>query len=60
MKLNIQNETSRLRVVILGIANSLGGVPEIEQAYDPKSIEYILIIFMMLHQKVFLLKEEMS
>jgi N-dimethylarginine dimethylaminohydrolase len=41
MKLNIQNETSRLRSVILGTAESNGPVPSIENAYDPKSIEHI-------------------
>ena len=41
MKLNIQNETSRLRAVILGIAKSNGPVPSIEEAYDPKSLEHI-------------------
>ncbi|GGX08664.1 dimethylarginine dimethylaminohydrolase family protein [Aquimarina muelleri] len=41
MKLNIQNETSRLRSVVLGTANSTGGEPKIEEAYDPKSIEHI-------------------
>lgn len=41
MKLNIQNETSRLRAVILGIADSIGSVPSVADAYDPKSIEYI-------------------
>ncbi len=41
MKLNIQNETSRLRAVVLGTAASNGPVPKIEDAYDPKSIEHI-------------------
>lgn len=41
MKLNIQNETSRLRAVILGIADSIGSVPSVADAYDPKSIEHI-------------------
>ena len=41
MKLNIQNETSRLRAVVLGTAESNGPVPKIEEAYDPKSIEHI-------------------
>ncbi|WP_299257849.1 amidinotransferase [uncultured Aquimarina sp.] len=41
MKLNIQNETSRLRAVVLGTAISNGPVPKIEEAYDPKSIEHI-------------------
>ena len=42
LKLNIQNETSRLRAVVLGIAKSNGGVPKVEDCYDPKSIEHIL------------------
>ncbi|WP_370103993.1 dimethylarginine dimethylaminohydrolase family protein [Winogradskyella sp.] len=41
MKLNIQNETSRLRAVILGTAESNGPVPSIDEAYDPKSLEHI-------------------
>lgn len=41
MKLNIQNETSRLRAVVLGTAESNGPIPTIEEAYDPKSIEHI-------------------
>ncbi len=41
MQLNIQNETSRLRAVILGTASSVGPMPKIEDAYDPKSIEHI-------------------
>lgn len=41
MKLNIQNETSRLRAVILGTAKSNGPTPSLEKAYDPKSVEHI-------------------
>ena len=41
MQLNIQNETSRLRAVVLGTAESVGPVPLIGEAYDPKSIEHI-------------------
>jgi len=41
MKLNIKNETSRLRAVILGTAESNGAIPSIEDAYDPKSVEHI-------------------
>lgn len=41
IQLNIQNETSRLRSVILGTAQSNGPVPKIEDCYDPKSIEHI-------------------
>lgn len=42
IKLNIKNETSRLRSVILGTAESNGPVPKVEDCYDPKSIEHVL------------------
>jgi len=42
LELNIKNETSRLRAVVLGIAMSNGSTPKIEEAYDPKSLEHIL------------------
>ncbi|TDU34212.1 N-dimethylarginine dimethylaminohydrolase [Gelidibacter sediminis] len=41
LKLNIKNETSRLRAVVLGTAISNGPTPGIEEAYDPKSLEHI-------------------
>lgn len=41
MKLHITNETSKLKSVILGVANSIGPQPKIEEAYDPKSIQHI-------------------
>ena len=41
LNLNIKNETSRLRAVVLGTAKSNGPIPNIEDAYDPKSIEHI-------------------
>lgn len=41
LKLNIKNETSRLRAVVLGIAESNGPTPKAEEAYDPKSLEHI-------------------
>ena len=41
LQLNIKNETSRLRAVILGTAESSGPIPKIEDCYDPKSIEHI-------------------
>lgn len=41
MKLHIINETSKLKSVILGVANSNGPQPKIEEAYDPKSIQHI-------------------
>lgn len=42
LKLNVKNETSRLRAVVLGTAISNGPVPAPEEAYDPKSLEHIL------------------
>ncbi len=42
LKLNIKNETSRLRAVILGTAVSNGPTPKTEECYDPKSIQHIL------------------
>ncbi len=42
ISLKINNETSRLRAVVLGIANSNGPTPTVEEAYDPKSLEHIL------------------
>ncbi|WP_452222861.1 dimethylarginine dimethylaminohydrolase family protein [Lacinutrix chionoecetis] len=41
LKLNVKNETSRLRAVILGTARSNGPTPKEEDAYDPKSLEHI-------------------
>lgn len=42
LQLNSNNETSRLRAVVLGSAISNGPTPRIEDAYDPKSLEHIL------------------
>lgn len=42
MNLNVKNETSRLRAVVLGTAQSNGATPTAEEAYDPKSLEHIL------------------
>ncbi|MGB1307783.1 MAG: dimethylarginine dimethylaminohydrolase family protein [Oceanihabitans sp.] len=41
LKLNVKNETARLRAVVLGTAISNGPTPTIDEAYDPKSIEHI-------------------
>ena len=41
LELNIKDETSRLRAVILGTAKSCGPVPQLENAYDPKSALHI-------------------
>jgi hypothetical protein len=42
LKLNVKNEISRLRAVVLGTAESNGPTPKVEDCYDPKSIEHIL------------------
>ena len=39
--INIKNETSELVTVVLGIAENFGGVPLVEDCYDPKSIEHV-------------------
>ena len=39
--LKIQNESSQLKIVVLGIANDFGGTPKLENCYDPKSKEHI-------------------
>lgn len=38
----IKDETAPLKSVVLGTGESFGGVPAIEEAYDPKSREHIL------------------
>ena len=43
LQLNVNNETSRLRAVVLGSAVHNGPTPKVEQAYDPKSLEHILV-----------------
>jgi len=42
LQLNITNETSQLKAVVLGIANSNGPIPKLEDCYDPKSREHVL------------------
>ncbi|AUC82304.1 dimethylarginine dimethylaminohydrolase family protein [Lacinutrix sp. Bg11-31] len=41
LKLNVKNETSRLRAVVLGTAKSNGPTPSLGEAYDPKSAVHI-------------------
>ncbi len=41
LQLNINDEISQLKAVVLGIARSSGPTPTIEEAYDPKSLEHI-------------------
>ncbi len=42
LHLNVTDETSVLKEVVLGTAKSCGPTPKPEQAYDPKSLEHIL------------------
>ena len=42
LQLHIKNETSRLRAVVLGIANNNGPTPTLEGCYDPKSKEHVI------------------
>uniref|UniRef100_UPI004049C7BF dimethylarginine dimethylaminohydrolase family protein n=1 Tax=Flavobacterium sp. TaxID=239 RepID=UPI004049C7BF len=42
LQLNIKNESSRLKAVVLGTAISNGPTPTVEEAYDPKSLEHII------------------
>jgi N-dimethylarginine dimethylaminohydrolase len=42
MKINIQDEFSRLRAVLLGTAKSNGPDPEVADCYDPKSKQHVL------------------
>ncbi|THD69958.1 amidinotransferase [Robertkochia marina] len=42
LKLHVTDETSVLKAVILGIADSCGPTPTVEEAYDPKSLEHII------------------
>ncbi|WP_419213906.1 dimethylarginine dimethylaminohydrolase family protein [Maribacter sp. X9] len=41
LQLNINDEISTLKAVVLGTAKSSGRVPSPEDAYDPKSLEHI-------------------
>ncbi|TRX47137.1 amidinotransferase [Fulvivirga sp. M361] len=41
LNISVKDETSRLRTVVLGTAESFGGIPALEEAYDPKSKQHI-------------------
>jgi len=41
MKINIENESGKLKSVVLGIANDFGGIPNEEECYDPKSRAHV-------------------
>ncbi|WP_075342630.1 dimethylarginine dimethylaminohydrolase family protein [Tenacibaculum agarivorans] len=42
LQLNIQNETSKLKAVVLGTAKSNGPIPKVEDCYDPKSRQHVI------------------
>lgn len=42
LKINIQDEVSRLRAVLLGTAKSNGPTPKVADCYDPKSKFHVL------------------
>jgi len=42
MVLNILDETSPLESLVVGIANSSGGIPDLKNIYDPKSRSHVL------------------
>ncbi len=42
MKVNINDESSRLKAVVVGTAEHFGGTPTLAEAYDPKSKEHII------------------
>jgi N-dimethylarginine dimethylaminohydrolase len=42
LQLNVKNESSKLKAVVLGTAINNGPTPTAEEAYDPKSLEHIL------------------
>ncbi len=40
--IEILDETAPLEAVVLGIAEEMGGIPDIEHTYDPKSREHVM------------------
>jgi N-dimethylarginine dimethylaminohydrolase len=42
LQLNIKDETSKLKAVVLGTSLHNGNTPTAQEAYDPKSLEHIL------------------
>jgi len=41
-EINIHNETAALKAVVVGIADDFGGIPKLEDCYDPKSREHVV------------------
>jgi N-dimethylarginine dimethylaminohydrolase len=42
MKVQIHNETSKLKAVLVGISDDFGGTPALEDCFDPKSKQHVL------------------
>jgi len=42
IELNIHNESDNLEIVVLGLPDSFGDTPKLENCYDPKSKEHII------------------
>lgn len=42
IELNIHNESSDLEIVVLGLPDSFGATPKLENCYDPKSKEHVI------------------
>jgi len=42
LHLNINDETSKLKAVVLGTAKSIGPIPDPKDCYDPKSLQHVL------------------
>ena len=40
--LNLHNEINTLEAVLLGLPDSFGGTPKLQDCYDPKSREHVL------------------
>ena len=42
INISVNNETSQLQLVVVGIADDFGGVPDVEDCYDPKSRMHVI------------------
>ena len=42
IRINITNETAKLKVVVIGIADDFGGTPKVGECYDPKSKHHVI------------------
>ena len=42
IRINVTNETTELKAVVIGIADDFGGTPSVGECYDPKSKEHVI------------------